>query len=321
MGSFEWRGTALLLTTLMTAFTPAVRADDGTPGTYAPSFAKTVEQLRMGGSHAGDVANLEKLAQLGDARAQVLVGGIYIEGKYVPQDKVKGYAWLQVAAQPSGNGYFTQGSREKALALIHEAESMLTPEERSQAEHIAADFITDRARRQKDGVDRAERIFIRPQSTLVESMVEIPAGSVVLTPLTGSSDDPLYRVGCAAETAAGCPPESVLKGPHCTGRLGVPASDQTPVDQVSPRVTQPEYPTDAQARGVDGTVTLLAHVDSSGWMCAVVLAVSSGTPSLDQAAVETAAQWRLRPATNAGRPVEGLYPFQVTFKLNGYNIK
>jgi TonB family protein len=302
-------------------FVGSVRADDIAPPPEPPSFARAVDQLRMGGSHEYSVSNLETLARLGDARAQLMVGAIYVEGKDVTQNKVRGFAWLQIAATPTATAYFTTGAREKAAAIIHEAESVLTPAERSEADRIAADFIAASDRRKSEGLERAYKVFMSRQSLQVSKLIDIPEGSVVLAPPTASSDEPLYRVGCAASQAAGCPSESVLEGTHCTGLIGRPDSQSPAAGSTDTKIVQPEYPMDARKNDLEGSVVLLMHVDSSGWICGVALAVSSGVPTMDRAAADAVSHWKVHPGIYRGQAAEGMSPIRIDFHLEGYSIK
>jgi TonB family protein len=60
---------------------------------------------------------------------------------------------------------------------------------------------------------------------------------------------------------------------------------------------------------------LLAHIDSSGWVCTAIVSRGAADARLDAAALESVRQWKFVPATKAGEPVEALTSFQVTFRM------
>ena len=77
----------------------------------------------------------------------------------------------------------------------------------------------------------------------------------------------------------------------------------------------PRYPTVARRRGIEGTVTLEVRVNGAGLPEQVVLARSSGSALLDEAALEAVRRWRFRPARRAGEPVHGVVTVPITFRL------
>lgn len=107
--------------------------------------------------------------------------------------------------------------------------------------------------------------------------------------------------------------------------LKTPAILRVHEDTISPSqdpqhpVTQPAYPADAAAAGVEGDVILRFMVEADGFIDPKSIAVekSSGSASLDQAAVrEAAVNWRFRPATRNGTPVAAAHSFRVVFDLD-----
>ncbi|MEJ5234131.1 MAG: TonB family protein, partial [Geminicoccaceae bacterium] len=77
----------------------------------------------------------------------------------------------------------------------------------------------------------------------------------------------------------------------------------------------PRYPTVARRRGIEGTVTLEVKVSASGLAEQVVLARSSGSALLDEAALEAVRRWRFRPARRGGEAVPGVVTVPITFRL------
>lgn len=78
------------------AFDPA-RAADSASNTESGSVQQALEMLKKGADGREIVAMLEPLAYNGDTRAQLLLAGLYVEGKSMPRDVVEGYAWTRVA--------------------------------------------------------------------------------------------------------------------------------------------------------------------------------------------------------------------------------
>jgi protein TonB len=62
-------------------------------------------------------------------------------------------------------------------------------------------------------------------------------------------------------------------------------------------------------------VLVRLDVGIDGYPEAVAVLESSGNDLLDDAAVSTLRRWRLRPATENGRPVRGRVLVPVTFEL------
>ena len=87
---------------------------------------------------------------------------------------------------------------------------------------------------------------------------------------------------------------------------GLPAMAKGPADNPRLRMTTSLGVVELELRiGVDGRVRDARVLRSSGY------------PRLDRAAVaEATRNWRLRPATFDGEPIEGVYRIKVTFRLD-----
>ncbi|MFO0233172.1 MAG: energy transducer TonB [Burkholderiales bacterium] len=80
----------------------------------------------------------------------------------------------------------------------------------------------------------------------------------------------------------------------------------------------PPYPAAARRLGEQGEVRLDVHVGADGAVLDVQLRVSSGSPTLDRAAIDTVRRWRFRPATVDGQPVPEWYrDWKWVFRLEG----
>ncbi len=98
-----------------------------------------------------------------------------------------------------------------------------------------------------------------------------------------------------------------------TGGDGSDASAR-PAHGTNPK---PPYPLAARRLGVEGVVTLDVLVRPDGSPADVRVRRSSGSPLLDESAVETVrAKWRFAPARRGGTPVESRVTFPVRFSLD-----
>jgi protein TonB len=77
--------------------------------------------------------------------------------------------------------------------------------------------------------------------------------------------------------------------------------------------TQPSYPTSALRMRIEGPVQLLATISKRGDISAVK--ILSGDPGLARAAADAVKQWKYRPYTLNGSPVEIQTQITVNFKL------
>ena len=78
---------------------------------------------------------------------------------------------------------------------------------------------------------------------------------------------------------------------------------------------EPEYPKKAREAGITGTVVLDTVVSTEGRVTRVKVVKS--LPLLDHAAIEAIQQWRYKPATKDGRPVETSLSIAVSFPPAG----
>lgn len=95
------------------------------------------------------------------------------------------------------------------------------------------------------------------------------------------------------------------KGPQ---RISGGVADGMVIDRV-----MPVYPPIARAAGVQGTVVLEATITTSGAI--KNLRVVSGSPMLQQAAIDAVSRWRYRPYLLSGQPVEVETTVSVVFSM------
>ncbi len=100
----------------------------------------------------------------------------------------------------------------------------------------------------------------------------------------------------------------LMEGMFVTGEHVVP-----PRPNATYRNRPPRYPLEAARRGEEGTVSLLVHVSATGLPEWVQVGLSSGSSSLDQAAVEAVRLWHFNPAIDGDRPVPFDYEMNVNF--------
>jgi protein TonB len=78
----------------------------------------------------------------------------------------------------------------------------------------------------------------------------------------------------------------------------------------------PPYPLDAAMRGEAGAVVVIIHVSAYGLATGADVAESSGSASLDRAAVAAVRKWHFRPAMSEGQAVPFDMPFRFVFSTN-----
>ena len=74
----------------------------------------------------------------------------------------------------------------------------------------------------------------------------------------------------------------------------------------------PPYPSEAAMRGEQGNVLVVIHVSASGLAAGADVAQSSGSASLDEAAIEAVKKWRFHPAMKEGQPI----PFDMAIRFD-----
>jgi periplasmic protein TonB len=102
-----------------------------------------------------------------------------------------------------------------------------------------------------------------------------------------------------------------------------PVVTTAPREPVSPpdfraaylRNPPPGYPTAARRNGEEGTVTLRVLVSTEGAPREVMLERSSGSSSLDAAALATVKSWRFTPARRGGEAQEAWVLVPIVFRL------
>lgn len=287
--------------------TEAVKSDELTP-----SFDRA-RSLRSTDSKAA-AAMLDQLARAGDIRAQMLLGAMLIEGSQVAQNRSLGLAYLQVAAARADR-MFDGDAGDEIQALARRYQLAMSGRELLEADRLAGAIMVD--------IDRNMLAELRPallrytDEPAVRTLPNIAFASetVQIADLKPVADGQLIGLGCARERGPGCVGAPPLGTPgQCAGRL---LASDTPAKSTGEGALRPPpvYPVELRRAGKEGSVRLLAHIDSSGWVCTATVSRGAADARLNAAALESVRQWKFVPATKAGEPVEALISFQVTFHL------
>ena len=99
----------------------------------------------------------------------------------------------------------------------------------------------------------------------------------------------------------------------------LPAPDEFVPGEIQPEMVYyetPEYPRLAKQAGITGIVWVKALVDKEGNVRDAMVAKSSGTASLDEAAVKAASKNKFKPGIQNGRPVNVWVSYKVLFEMN-----
>jgi TonB family protein len=261
---------------------PALAAD-------APisAFGAAIEQWNRG-EHKAALTAFVPLAEAGDVRAQVLLGIALIEGKDLPRDIPRGFAWLKIAASPDVFAYAT-GAGTTARQQVASLGPQLSGADLINADRIAGTFLEARNRAYGE---------------------RVKAAAYVLTGRAAGTDITTMP-GCALDRSIGGCEEArkVANWAHaCAGDIMVPDLPAT-TDSSDARLVPPQFPTLSPAW--EGVVLTLVHVDTSGHVCQVALLRGSGHREVDQAVLSAVRSWRFQPGTKSGTAVETLTEARV----------
>lgn len=79
----------------------------------------------------------------------------------------------------------------------------------------------------------------------------------------------------------------------------------------------PPYPLSARRRGLEGRVQLRIGIDANGRVETVDVAASSGSETLDDAAIDAVRRWRFRPERRGGESRAATIVVPIRFQLGG----
>ncbi|MDT8899761.1 TonB family protein [Anaeroselena agilis] len=140
-----------------------------------------------------------------------------------------------------------------------------------------------------------------PSPVVVDQPVKLTTGPPVAASRAGNEAVAIPSGGPAPKGAPGVSKGAPVKSAR---RLAVVYSPA------------PEYPADARSQRWEGTVRVDVLIDENGLVQDVQLAASSGSSSLDRAALDCLRTWRFRPAYQDGRPIAVRATVPVVFRLD-----
>lgn len=312
------RWFALLASMLATA---THAASDGSA--WVPEqigFSRAVDILRSGGDHAYATRMLDQIARQGDARAQVLLASLYIEGKELQADPVLAQAWLQVAT--SGQSYFVEDTLHWAQDLLLSNSARLTGPQLIAAETLSSKMILERTQGLENGIREALKArYTTVEPTLANGRVLFDEKIFVRVP-DAAGESPLFKPGYAITEARKVSAQAADQGAAsgCTGEIE--PYDRPPNFEVDGKgQTGPTYPTTARRLGVEGRAVVLVHVGRTGKVCGASIVNSTGSPLLDAAAIDDMRRRQFAPALHGGQPTESFITFAMTFRIAGYKFR
>lgn len=94
---------------------------------------------------------------------------------------------------------------------------------------------------------------------------------------------------------------------------GTPLTPRFTVPVLEKRV-EPKFPRGARSSGAEGTLVVSVLITREGTITAPVVLEPLPAPTLSYAALEALRQWRYKPATRDGEPIEVRFDLSVTFK-------
>jgi TonB family protein len=136
----------------------------------------------------------------------------------------------------------------------------------------------------------------QPQTPSAAPAVAAPSGGLVVT----QNGKIIYRLPPAGQRAGSA----------------TSAASEGPEDATATRLihrVEPQYPPDASARHIQGVVTLDVQIGGEGAVHNIV--VVEGDPALAESAVQAVRQWKYRPYSVDGRPVEMQTRITIRFTL------
>lgn len=86
-------------------------------------------------------------------------------------------------------------------------------------------------------------------------------------------------------------------------------------DLIIEELVRPEYPEDVRARGIEGHVAVLAHVDTLGAVVEAQVMNPSGEARLDESSLRAVQHCRFRPYRSNGRLTDVYAVFRFAFRI------
>ncbi|MDE2663129.1 MAG: TonB family protein [Gemmatimonadota bacterium] len=203
------------------------------------------------------------------------------------------------------------------------ADALITVGGRVSAPLLAAAAFAER----KPAVEQRLRRMTEPLARLriprTLGATGVAALAIILVLGTPQPEAPMDAPAPAADAAPGHEVEGNQlvrpdEGAAPAERPTFVAYDTPPVMQNVGEIQQileRAYPLNLKNAGIGGRVEMWLYVDLSGAVVNQEIKTSSGNDTLDQAAMEVAAQMRFRPASNRGEPTAVWVSQWVTFRV------
>lgn len=239
------------------------------------------------------IRDIGQLAEAGDTRAQYYYGVELIKGVSVAQDLVRGYAWVETAADCGATCSSSEVSVQAQDARLR-LQRYLDGQQLLQAERIAEAYLEPKRTRHEQAARDVEQALLGKSVT---------SGAVL-------------HAGCAARSLEGCDvaPYRERGRTSCTGIVARPdrlAANRGPQVQIRP----PRYPAAARKELAEGRVVIGAHIDYTGFVCNAAIVRSSGNAAIDQAALDSLVTWRFQPAVLQSQAVDSLFNMTLDFSF------
>lgn len=87
-----------------------------------------------------------------------------------------------------------------------------------------------------------------------------------------------------------------------------------PTQPMAQDTPPPDYPPEYACKQIGGTTVLDVSLAANGVPVKIDVHESSGTPALDDSALAAVREWKFRPATVRGNPVQSRLQVPVTFR-------
>ncbi|MCA4901028.1 MAG: energy transducer TonB, partial [Rhodocyclaceae bacterium] len=151
-----------------------------------------------------------------------------------------------------------------------------------------------------------------------------PPVPATLPPRPAPATPPPAEVAPASAVAPAPVPQALAPALDATPRPAAPSvSAAAPAALVPPSFDAdylhnptPRYPPAAARLRETGRVLLAVSVSAAGLPERVEIAATSGSPRLDQAALETVKRWRFVPARQGDKPVAASVTVPLVFRLD-----
>jgi protein TonB len=158
-------------------------------------------------------------------------------------------------------------------------------------------------------VQPIQAVFI-PETTQPEKQPEVKIKPEIEQPVAQDQPPPEVQFEEAVVPPAEVPVPASANAISGSQQQGAPAQDLKTSNRVDPI-----YPPASRRAGEQGTVRLKVLVDTSGRPSNVEVSQSSGSPRLDEAAVQAVRKWRFEAATDGTKKIQAYTQVAVTFKL------